>query len=364
MRAPSRPSLLKRILRRVGRPLMAPIDGRVADVNRRIGHVGSALAQQEAVLHGDAAGLMSALASSNETVAVFARTASEATAYTGIELRRLEETLRANGEQLESLSARGLNAYYRDRLARAVDLPLEKLDGALAHLLNHAAGHRGLAAQADMWFNPPVVVELSEGSARVAAVNERIVEMPFAMAALGRLSPPARILDIGSAESTFPLSAASLGYRVAAVDLRPLPYLHPNLESWAGRFEDWEPPAEPFDAAFLISTIEHVGVGAYGEVPYGSSEAGRGADRAMVERLRGLLVPGGLLVLTTPYGEGKIDELERTYDDEALGALLEGWEVLERRLVVRRDPTTWLPGEGTAAAKGGVAMLVLSSTAG
>ena len=52
----------------------------------------------------------------------------------------------------------------------------------------------------------------------------------------GGAEPPrtgARILDIGSAESTFPLSAASLGYRVTAIDQRPLAYSHPNLESHA-----------------------------------------------------------------------------------------------------------------------------------
>ena len=54
---------------------------------------------------------------------------------------------------------------------------------------------------------------LSAGTATAMQVTERIVEVPFAMAALSRLEPGARILDIGSAESTFPLSAASLGYR-------------------------------------------------------------------------------------------------------------------------------------------------------
>ena len=165
------------------------------------------------------------------------------------------------------------------RLAQAADLPLEKLDGPLAQAINSATDHRGFYAQAGLWFNPPVAVALTAGGAVAAHVTERIVEVPFAMAALSRLERGARILDVGSAESTFPLSAASLGYKVTAIDPRPLAYSHPNLESHASLLEDWDAPSEPFAAAFLISTIEHVGLGAYGERPYGSPEHGAGADR-------------------------------------------------------------------------------------
>ena len=132
------------------------------------------------------------------------------------------------------------------------------------------------------------------------------------------VKPGARILDVGSAESTFPLSAASLGYKVTAIDPRPLPYSHPNLESHAARFEEWDAPSERFAAAFLISTIEHVGLRAYGERAYGSTEHGEGADLELINRVRELLAPDGILVLTTPYGQ-RVDttELERIYDEES-----------------------------------------------
>jgi hypothetical protein len=345
----------------VVRPLARPIDGRVADINRRVGDVGSSVERQDAALRALSLGL----SANGDSVAAYARSVAEATSFTGVELRRIEDAFHAFQEasqiNTERMLAAAEDGHYRRRLAHALDLPIEKLDGDLAHLLNHATGHRGFAAQANLWFNPPAVVELAPGQARLSAVNERIVEVPFSMAALGRVSPPARILDIGSAESTFPLSAASLGYRVTALDLRPMPYSHPNLESFAGRFEDWEPPGEPFDAAFLISTIEHVGIGGYGEPAYGKGAAGRGADRGMVESLRELLVPGGLLVITTPYGQDKLDELERTYDDESLEALVEGWKVLERHTITASDELTWMPGEKPGPGQRGVAMLVASS---
>jgi hypothetical protein len=201
-----------------------------------------------------------------------------------------------------------------------------------------------------------VTIELSEGSGRLATVNERIVETPFAFSALARLSPPARILEIGSAESTFSLSAASLGYHVTALDLHPLPYSHPNLESVVGRFEDWDPGDQRFDAAFLISTIEHFGLGAYGE-PVGPN----GADRAALTQVAELLDDDGFLVLTTPYGRSRVDSLERIYDEEALAALLRGWNVIDRRTVQRREGRTWIPDDpdpSNAEDEQGVVMVV------
>ena len=198
-----------------------------------------------------------------------------------------------------------------------------------------------------MWFNPAVTVELGEGGATIARVNERIVELPFALGHLARLEPPARILDVGGAESTFALSAASLGFQVTVVDPQGVPYEHPNLTRVASRLDEWTDAGdEPFAAAFLISAIEHFGLGAYGE----EKAAGEHADREALDRVRRLLADDGLLVLTTPFGTAAVDELERVYDNDALGRLLDGWQIIERRVIARTDRRTWLPGsEGSPA---------------
>ena len=236
------------------------------------------------------------------TFDAYARSSSEASSYIGVELRRVHDQLEGLQDQLTDLGERSFEEYYQLRLAQSGDLPLEKLDAPLARAINEAMSHRGFYAQAGLWFDPPVAVALTTGGAVAAAVTERIVEVPFAMAALSRLERGARILDVGSAESTFPLSAASLGYKVTAVDPRPLAYSHPNLQSHASLIEDWHVPSEPFAAAFLISTIEHVGLGAYGERRYGNPEHGVGADVAFLDRVRELLAPDGLMILTAPYG--------------------------------------------------------------
>lgn len=319
---------LKRVARRVARPVLSPVDGRVADINRRI-----------------------------ESVRV---SSTETSSYIGVELRRIDDRLADLREQqsaMRGLLERSSEEYYRMRLAQVPDLPLLKLDDALARAINDATSHRGFYAQAGLWFNPPVAVALSGGTASVEHVSERIVEVPFAMAALTRLERGARILDVGSAESTFPLSAASLGYEVTAIDPRLLGYSHPNLESHATLLEDWDAPSDPFAAAFLISTIEHVGLGAYGERTYGSPEHGTGADVALLKRVRELLVPEGILVLTTPYGTREVTDLERIYDEESLNKLLAGWDVVERQIVVRRDRFVWEPDEKVVTGARGVVMV-------
>lgn len=319
--------------------MLSPVDGRVADINRRIEHAAEA----------------------------YARSTSETSAYLGVELRRIQEELGRTQEELGRTQAlvadfgeTSFHESYKARLGQAVDMPLEKLDDSLAQVINYATSHVGFYAQGGLWFNPPVSVALSAGAVTAMQVTERIVEVPFAMAALSRLEPGARILDVGSAESTFPLSAASLGYRVTAIDPRPLAYSHPNLESHVTLLEDWEPPSESFAAAFLISTIEHVGLGAYGERPYGGPEHGAGADLAFLERIRALLSHQGLLVLTVPYGTRRLTDLERIYDEESLTKLLAEWEILERRIATRRDPLVWEATEDVEPGARGVVMVIAS----
>jgi SAM-dependent methyltransferase len=214
-----------------------------------------------------------------------------------------------------------------------------ELTEELGRFLNWAEGHEGFAARAEVWFNPPVALDYRPGGVAPRHVNERIVEPPFVFAALAGLSPPARVLDVGGSESTVGLSLAALGHDVTVVDPRGYPIAHPRLRSAACRLDELDPAADGFDAAVAVSAVEHFGLGSYGLDPGGR------LDLAALAELRRRVVPGGLLVLTVPFGEARVDEFERVYDAGGLAELLAGWRIEVARAAWHVDPLTWVAGE-------------------
>lgn len=230
-----------------------------------------------------------------------------------------------------------------DTIARRVGLlPFDAAaQGALSQLAeyeasvaNFAHAHNGWSAQAGLWSNPPLSVAHAAGGVALANVNERIAEIPFVFRELADLPAGARILDVGCTESTVPLSLATLGYDVTAVDPRPYPLSHPRLTAFQGAIADYHGD-EPFDAVILLSSIEHFGIGAY-ELPPEED-----ADIAAMARIWELTRPGSRLVLTAPYGDTSTTALERSYGPERLGELLQGWKVDEQSYLSRRSSTEW-----------------------
>ena len=221
----------------------------------------------------------------------------------------------------------------------APELTLEDLTPELAEFLNWNDGPHGLAAQAGMWFNPPVPPEYLAGAVRPLHVTERIAEQPFAFASLAELAPGSRVLDVGGSESHVGLALASSGYRVTLVDPRGSPFTHPNLDVCACRLEDL-PGGDPYDGALALSAIEHFGLGHY--LPAGTDPETERADLAAMALLAERTRSGGLLVLTVPYGPPSTDDFQRVYDADGLEELLAGWNVRRRRFAHTLDRLTWL----------------------
>lgn len=228
-----------------------------------------------------------------------------------------------------------------DQVVRAAEQEAEALGLAglrppLADLVNFAASHRGFRAEAGLWVNDPVVVEHGECSVRLAQVNSRIVEVPFCTQAVCALPRGSRVVDVGASESTLALALASLGYRVTALDPRGYPFPQENLIVHEGTLDDYA-PTSPVDAVVFLSSIEHFGLPAYAlddlVLPDG--------DRRALDRARQVLRPGGLLVLTVPYGDARTTEFERTYDAGTLAGLLDGWEDVRVEIAVRRSEIEW-----------------------
>jgi hypothetical protein len=253
----------------------------------------------------------------------------------------------------------------RDMLAglgwRDVPAPgggIDELDAPRAAYVNWATGPEGYASQGGLWFNPPVPVHHVAGGVQPLLVNERIVEQPFVFAALAGLAVPARILDVGGSESTVGLSLATLGHDVTIVDPRSYPLAHPNLGHAACRLDELPVPAQRFDAAVVLSAVEHFGL-----EHYGLRWSDPRADLAALARLRELVAPGGLLVLTVPFADAaSVDDFQRVYDEDGLAELLAGWEVRATQRVGRTDRLTWELGKPSQE-RHGVALVVATAPA-
>jgi len=249
---------------------------------------------------------------------------------------RLQERL----EDLDDLGRQMLQALGHERARHGgIDVDLAALGPAQAAFLNWADSPFGYAAQAGLWFNPPVPLEHRPGAVDVLLVNERIVEQPYVFAAVAAAAggEPQRVLDVGGAESTVGLSLASLGHDVTIVDPRGCRLRHPRLTAVASRLEELPEGGEPFDIAVALSAIEHFGLEHYGTP--------RGVGRADIEALahiRRRLRPGGTLVLTVPLGAPSVDGFQRTYDLPGVRELLDGWQVHDLMVVRQADRLTWV----------------------
>lgn len=296
---------------------------------------------------GIAAAMQANIHATIEATEMLGRSLDELQARVDARFEEQQRQIEATREEVEATREEAAHASgkYFERL---VGGSVGDIDQSAAHLLNYAASHRGFAAQRDLWLNPPVSLAYEPGGVRLTNVNERIVEIPHVYRALARVEPGGKIADVGAAESLVALSLAMLGYEVTAVDLRPYPFEHPRLRSVTGPVEEWDEKDETFDAIVCLSTIEHVGLGAYGE----DVKDGR-ADIAAMKRMRELVKPGGLLVLTTRFGNAGEDDLQRTYDRAGLDELLEGWQVDELTILRRDGDTSWSLADGSADADDG-----------
>ncbi len=232
-------------------------------------------------------------------------------------------------------------------------------------MLQKADSHLGARAQAGLWFNEPIGVHYDEARRPTwSSTSERIVEKAWLLRRLGAIPVGSRVLDVGSAESTLSLELASSGYQVTGIDVRPLALEHPNLNFVQRDICDSGLPAGHFDLVIALSTLEHIGLGAYGDSRASSVTV------AMKE-IRRVLKPGGRLLVTVPFGSPAVTAQHRIFDGQGLRSLLEEFAVESLEYGKRLDRRTWLapvPEEQVAGAEhdaesgapGAVAMAVCS----
>jgi len=167
-----------------------------------------------------------------------------------------------------------------------------------------------------------------EDAVRYVSVYDRPYEYAFVVEVLRQhVSEGTTIVDIGSAGSVLPAMMAAMGYRVICFDVREWPIQYPGLDSRVGDLLNGPLfPPNSIDVFTCISTIEHVGLGRYGDKmqPDGDIQA--------MTRLREMLKPGGYLVLTVPYGKpAVVYPAHRIYDANRLEKLTSGFSLVTQK---------------------------------
>jgi SAM-dependent methyltransferase len=187
-----------------------------------------------------------------------------------------------------------------------------------------------LAGRIDTLFCPEKILDK-----HLLFISERILEVPFVHRHLG-LRPGSRILDFGCTESKLGIELACGGMKVTGVDLRLYPHSCPNFTFLQGDFFRLALQEKSFEAVIAVSAVEHVGLGAYGE-----KSLDEGADRRIIDRFFDLLIPGGQLILTVPFGSWDVTPFYRIYDDGTLHALLENYVLDCEEYFTRTDFSKW-----------------------
>lgn len=166
---------------------------------------------------------------------------------------------------------------------------------------------------------------------RVFHINERIIELPFV---LQRLPKSGRILDVGSSNSALSLQLACMGYQVTGIDVQAYPFIHPNLKFYQEDIAHCAIEKESQDCAILISTIEHVGLGHYGD--------SRGlSDQAFLEMVARFVKTDGSIFITVPFGKYFQSNWYRVYDSERLNQLIENYNLVTKLFARRISLLEW-----------------------
>lgn len=156
----------------------------------------------------------------------------------------------------------------------------------------------------------------------------RTVEYAFI---INKMSPmqKGKALDVGcvARNNLLPQVLTGFGWEVWGIDIRPFTVKLPNFHFAPGDVTNTTFADGFFDCIYAVSTIEHIGLAGR----YGVTEDDLSGDTRVLKEIERILCPGGILLVTMPYGKRKvIPPLERIYDREQLQELFSDWQVKEQ----------------------------------
>ncbi|OUL33180.1 class I SAM-dependent methyltransferase [Nostoc sp. 106C] len=221
-----------------------------------------------------------------------------------------------------------------------LELRLEEISAKLNSnnsLEKQLASSEEAKKESGLWFNDPILVGYREnGEAHWVGTTERILEKTFVIHSIASLydSKPINILDVGASESLLSYELASFNYSVTAIDIRPIGLFHPNLKFVKSDICQPVLPPASFDCVVALSTIEHIGLGWYGD------KIKENYDLEAIKQIYALLKPEGHFILTVPYGKEALTPVHRIYNKESVQRLVQDFEIIKIAYGVRKDNFT------------------------
>jgi SAM-dependent methyltransferase len=162
----------------------------------------------------------------------------------------------------------------------------------------------------------------------------RLIEWEFILKDLNlEKKEKKNILDVGCVYSFFIHYLSRYG-NVFGLDAQPyLWYLPKNIQFVNGDILNTPYPDDYFDCITLVSVIEHIGLGAYGDPVL------KDGDLKAMEELKRILRKGGSLFLTTVIADQYTipqDLIQRIYDENRLALLIKGFIIAKQEYYIFR----------------------------
>jgi SAM-dependent methyltransferase len=171
-------------------------------------------------------------------------------------------------------------------------------------------------------------------------ISERIVEYPFVFALLGldKKREEKKILDVGCYYSNFPIQLASMGFKTWGIDVTPYQLRHPNFTFVRGDIQGTKFSNNFFDIVTAISTIEHIGMGYYGD------KEGKSSEKDAIKEISRITKKGGKFILTVPYSKVfRVGKTQRFYDKKSLELLLKPYFKIRNMFIFQSKNGKWFP---------------------
>lgn len=164
--------------------------------------------------------------------------------------------------------------------------------------------------------------------------TERLVEIPIIFNYMPKTK--SKILDVGCRYSLLPIQLASLGHEMYGIDVLDYKRKHPNLKFYKGDIMHAPFKDNFFDLVISLSTLEHVGLGAYGD------PVENNGDIKAVREIYRILRKDGKFLLTIPFGKPKNASWYRVYNRKSLKNLLGKFKIKSFK-VYFNDKGKWMP---------------------